>query len=159
MENIKKSLENWLNDLNNFSFRNYEDLPELELYMDQVMKYLDKQLYIFQTSTSDKQITTSMINNYVKGEVVPAPISKKYSKEHLAVIQEVCTLKQVLSIAEVKQVLDKTHKPGQENPESYNEFNLMNSTTTSNVVEETFKRLNDVDDNDIEALSLSIVGY
>ena len=48
MENIKKSLENWLNDLNNFSFRNYEDLPELELYMDQVMKYLDKQLYIFQ---------------------------------------------------------------------------------------------------------------
>ena len=159
MENIKKSLENWLNDLNNFSFRNYEDLPELELYMDQVMKYLDKQLYIFQTSTSDKQITTSMINNYVKGEVVPATIAKKYSKEHLAVIQEVCTLKQVLSIAEVKQVLDKTHKPGQENPESYNEFNLLNSTSTSNVVEETFKRLNDVDDNDIEALNKIALDY
>ena len=158
MNDIKVALENWLNDLNNFSFRKYEDLPEIELYMDQVMSYLDKQLYIFQTSTSDKQITPSMINNYVKGEVVPAPISKRYSKEHLAIIQEVCTLKQVLTIAEVKQIIDKSYNT--ENKEKvYDDFNFKNTSTTSAVVEETFKRLNDVDNNDMDALNKIALDY
>ena len=62
MDSINKSLENWLNDLNNFSFKSFEQLPDLELYMDQVVTFLEKQLYIFQTSTLDKQITPSMIN-------------------------------------------------------------------------------------------------
>ena len=104
MNSIKKSLENWLNDLNNFSFKNYEELPDIDLYMDQVVTFLEKQLYIFQNNTLDKQITSSMINNYVKGEVLPSPISKKYNREHLALIEEICTLKQVLSIADVKQI-------------------------------------------------------
>ena len=49
MNSIKKALENWLNELNNFSFKNYEELPDIDLYMDQVVTFLDKQLYIFQT--------------------------------------------------------------------------------------------------------------
>ncbi|MCR5113300.1 MAG: DUF1836 domain-containing protein [Acholeplasmatales bacterium] len=159
MDDIKKSLENWLNDLNNFSFQNYENLPDFELYMDQVMKYLDRQLYIFQTTTSDKQITSSMINNYVKGEVIPAPVSKRYTREHLAYIQEVCTLKQVLSIAEVKQILDKTYAEGHDKATAYDEFNYMNSTITSEVVDNTFKKLNDVDANDIDALNKIALDY
>ena len=158
MNDIKVALENWLNDLNNFSFRKYEDLPEIELYMDQVMSYLDKQLYIFQTSTSDKQITPSMINNYVKGEVLPSPISKKYNREHLALIEEICTLKQVLTIAEVKQIIDKSYNT--ENKEKvYDDFNFKNTSTTSAVVEETFKRLNDVDNNDMDALNKIALDY
>ena len=79
MDNIKKTLEVWLNELNNFSFKRYEELPDIELYMDQVVTFLEKQIKIFQNSSLDKQITSSMINNYVKGEVVSAPISKKYN--------------------------------------------------------------------------------
>ena len=61
MDSIKKALENWMNELNNFSFKDYEALPDLDLYMDQVIQFLDKELFIFQTSSDDKQITPSMI--------------------------------------------------------------------------------------------------
>ena len=107
MNSVNKTLISWLKDLDKFSYKNYEQLPDIDLYMDQMITYLDKQLNIFQTSSMDKQITPSMINNYVKGEVVSAPIAKKYNREHIALIEEVCTLKQVLSIAEVKQVIDE----------------------------------------------------
>ena len=152
MDSINKSLENWLNDLNNFSFKSFEQLPDLELYMDQVVTFLDKQLYIFQTSTMDRQITPSMINNYVKGEVLPAPENKKYSKEHLALIEEICTLKQVLSIAEVKQILDKSYADENKN-DTFNHFNELNSEKTSLVVSEAFKMLNKVEENDYQELN------
>ena len=152
MDSINKSLENWLNDLNNFSFKSFEQLPDLELYMDQVVQFLEKQLYIFQTSTLDKQITPSMINNYVKGEVLPAPKSKKYSKEHLALIEEICTLKQVLSIAEVKQILDKSYSEDNKTA-AFDHFNQLNSDKTSQVVLEAFKMLNETSENDYNKLN------
>ena len=152
MNSIKKSLENWLNELNNFSFKNYEELPDIDQYMDQVVTFLDKQLYIFQNNTLDKQITSSMINNYVKGEVLPSPISKKYNREHLALIEEICTLKQVLSIADVKQIEDDRYKDASSKGEIFNEFNRMNNEKIEISVSEAFKKLNDIDENDSSAL-------
>ncbi len=166
MDNIKKSLEVWLNELNNFSFKKYEELPDIELYMDQVVTFLEKQIKIFQNSSLDKQITSSMINNYVKGEVVSAPISKKYNREHLAAIEEVITLKQVLSIAEVKQILDERYKDSAEKGEIFNSFNELETEKITSIVSEAFKHLNDIDDNDTKALidlaldfALSAVAY
>ena len=152
MNSIKKSLENWLNELNNFSFKNYEELPDIDLYMDQVVTFLDKQLYIFQNNTLDKQITSSMINNYVKGEVLPSPISKKYNREHLALIEEICTLKQVLSIADVKQIEDDRYTDTTSKGETFNEFNRLNNEKIEISVSEAFKKLNDIDENDYSAL-------
>ena len=148
VNSIKTALENWLNDLNKFSFKNYEELPDIELYMDQVITFLDKQLKIFQNSIDDKQITPSMINNYVKGEVLSAPISKKYNREHLALIEEICTLKQVLSIADVKQIIDSRYNDSSSNMEVFNEFNEMNNNKIKTSVNEAFKKLNGVDEND-----------
>ncbi len=166
MDNIKKTLEVWLNELNNFSFKRYEELPDIELYMDQVVTFLEKQIKIFQNSSLDKQITSSMINNYVKGEVVSAPISKKYNREHLAAIEEVITLKQVLSIAEVKQILDERYKDSPEKGDTFNSFNELQTEKITSTVNEAFKHLNDIDDNDTKALvnlaldfSLSAVAY
>lgn len=152
MDNLKKMLENWLNELNHFSYKNYEELPDIELYMDQVVTFLEKQLKIFQTSSLDKQITSSMINNYVKGEVIPAPISKKYNREHLASIEEVVSLKQVLTIAEVKQILDEHFKDSQSKGEAFNQFNKANNEKLDQTINEAFKGLNDIDDNDTNAL-------
>ncbi len=152
MDNIKKTLEDWLNELNNFSFKKYEELPDIDLYMDQVVNFLEKQIKIFQTSSLDKQITSSMINNYVKGEVVAAPISKKYNKEHLASIEEVITLKQVLSIAEVKQILNTRYTGEAVKGDIFNAFNELQTEKISSIVSEAFKHLNDIDDNDTNAL-------
>ena len=153
MENIKKVLEAWLNELNNFNYKNYEELPDIELYMDQVVTFLEKQVQIFQTSSLDKPITPSMINNYVKGNVISAPISKKYNREHLASIEEVMTLKQVLSIAEVKQILDELYNDSTLKAESFNTFNKANTEKISVAVDEAFKKLNDIDDNDTKELT------
>ena len=149
----KKSIERWLNELNNFSFKEYDNLPDLDLYMEQVMIYLEKQLYIFQTSINDKQITPSMINNYVKGDVVPAPKSKKYSKEHLAIIEEICTLKKVLSLDEIKQIITTTYSNTEDKSKVFNNFNMINTSKTQDIVSDAFKALNDVDENDDEALT------
>ena len=166
MDNIKKTLKVWLNELNNFSFKKYEELPDIELYMDQVVTFLEKQIKIFQNSSLDKQITSSMINNYVKGEVVSAPIAKKYNREHLAAIEEVISLKQVLSIAEVKQILNERYKDNPEKGEIFNSFNELQTEKITSTVNEAFKHLNDIDDNDTKALidlaldfSLSAVAY
>lgn len=152
MDNINQSLEKWLNELNNFSFREYENLPDLDLYMEQVINYLERQLMIFRTSTLDKQITSSMINNYVKGEVLPAPISKKYNKSHIAAIEQICTLKQVLSIAEVKEIMDSEYNNEVEKSEAFNAFNKLNNEKIAIAVEEAFKNLNKIDENDTNGL-------
>ena len=152
MDNINQSLEKWLNELNNFSFKEYENLPDLDLYMEQVINYLERQLMIFRTSTLDKQITSSMINNYVKGEVLQAPISKKYNKAHIAAIEEICTLKQVLSIAEVKEIMDSEYNNEVEKSDAFNAFNKLNNEKISISVEEAFKNLNKIDENDTNGL-------
>lgn len=154
MNTINEILDKWLNDLSNFSYKDYQNLPDIDLYMDQVVTFLEKQLSIFQTSSLDRQITSSMINNYVKGEVVSAPISKKYNREHLALIEEVCTLKQVLTIAEVKQIIDERYrKEGAPKDEIFNSFkNLMNQKTQESI-STTKEALNSIESNDSKGLT------
>ena len=152
MENINKAIENWLNELDNFSFKKYEELPDIDLYMDQLITYMEKQLYVFQTSSLDKQITPSMINNYVKGEVLKAPISKKYNREHLALIEEICTLKQVLTIAEVKQIEDERYKDGTSNMDVFNEFNEYNNEMLDKAINDAKDKLSSIDNNNKDDL-------
>ena len=154
MNSINKTLTNWLNNLDKFSYKNYEELPDIDLYMDQMVTFLEKQLTIFQTSTLDKQITPSMINNYVKGEVITAPISKKYNREHIALIEEVCTLKQVLSIAEVKQIIDEKHRKDNVNhDEVFNNFRELMNEKNKIAISEAKEVLNNIEENDLEQLT------
>lgn len=55
----------------------------------------------------DKNLTSTMINNYVKHKVIPAPVKKKYEKEHLANLTMVCIAKQVLSLSEIQAMMEK----------------------------------------------------
>jgi len=152
MDSINNSIENWLKELDNFSFKKYEELPDIDLYMDQLITFLEKQLYVFQTSSLDKQITPSMINNYVKGEVLKAPIAKKYNREHLALIEEICTLKQVLSIAEVKQIEDERYNGSEENIDVFTHFNNLNNEALEQATNETREKLNKIDNNNKDEL-------
>lgn len=158
MDSINKVLDHWLDDLSKFSYKDYKDLPDIDLYMDQVVTFLEKQLAIFQTSSLDKQITSSMINNYVKGEVVSAPISKKYNREHLALIEEVCTLKQVLTIAEVKQIIDERYrKEGAVKDDIFDSFkNLLNEKMQESI-QVTKNALADIEENDLKCLTDLVV--
>lgn len=154
MESINNILGKWLNELDKFSYKDYTDLPDIDLYMDQVVTFLEKQLAIFQTSSLDKQITSSMINNYVKGEVVSSPIAKKYNREHLALIEEVCTLKQVLTIAEVKQILDERYRKDTiAKEEIFNTFKELVNQKNKEAIESTRSRLDTSEMYDLKGLT------
>ena len=138
----------------------WNELPNVDLYLDQVVTFINSSLEAFLPCSSgneDKKenqiLTKTMINNYVKGEVLPSPIAKKYNKEHLALIEEICTLKQVLSIAEVKQIIDSEYKDSVAKAEIFNKFNRLNNEKIEASVLEAFKHLNDIEENDTQALT------
>ncbi|MPM66469.1 hypothetical protein SDC9_113376 [bioreactor metagenome] len=80
----------------------WEGLPDISLYMDQVISYLPRQLI---ESAKDDRLTSAMVNNYSKEGVLPRADGKKYGRTHLAYLTAVCALKQVLSVREMKTLL------------------------------------------------------
>lgn len=86
----------------------WDELPDIELYLDQVVNYLEKHLGIYVANKEEKIITKTMINNYVKQEIMPAPEKKKYGKTHLAYLIVICILKQVYSINDIKRLIELT---------------------------------------------------
>ncbi len=92
--------------LADYKLPTWDELPDIELYMDQVISLIKKYLEIFYEVTgSDKFVTPSMINNYVKLGIIPAPVKKKYSKKHLAYLLVVCTLKQTLDMSTIQKII------------------------------------------------------
>lgn len=85
----------------------WELLPDLGLYMDQVITFLERHLASLHPACVEGEhiLTPAMINNYVKQRVIPRPNGKKYDREHLAALLMVCTLKQVLPIDAVTQII------------------------------------------------------
>lgn len=75
----------------------WEELPNIELYKEQVLELLE--LYL--NPLGVRPITASMINNYTKLNLIPAPVKKKYSKKHLAHIFIIALLKDVFEISEI----------------------------------------------------------
>lgn len=83
----------------------WSELPEIDLYMDQVIVLMEKYLPS-PTSKDSKIITSSMINNYVKLGIMPAPVKKKYSRVHIAYLIIICSLKQVIPIPDIKNLIE-----------------------------------------------------
>lgn len=152
MENVNKTIKNWLNELKEFDYPDYEKLPDIELYMEQLMTYLERELFIFKTSSLDKVITPFMINNYVKGKVIDKPIAKKYSREHISKINETVLLKNVLTIAEAKQILDKEYECD-EKSDIYNNFKALSKEKYSEVADKATHEIDDINDNDVSSLN------
>lgn len=83
--------------MSSFKLPRWEELPDIDLYKEQVLELLE--LYL--KPLGIRPITTSMINNYTKLNLIPAPIKKKYSKKHLAHIFIIALLKDVFEISEI----------------------------------------------------------
>lgn len=97
-------------DLLNYHCPRFNELPEIELYIDQVICILQKNLEIFSKNKDIPVITPSMINNYVKQEVLEPPRKKKYDKEHIAYLFVICILKKSMSILEIKDSINVMRK-------------------------------------------------
>lgn len=87
----------------------WDSLPDIPLYMDQVVAYLGRQLITFR---ENEGLTSAMINNYIKDGIVPRANGKRYEKEHLATLTAVAALKQVLSVRDLATLLKSSITPG-----------------------------------------------
>lgn len=82
------------------------DIPNIELYMDQVTTFMDKKLRkAARYPEEDKVMTKTMINNYAKNDLLPPPVKKKYSKEHILVLIFIYYYKSFLSINDIQTLL------------------------------------------------------
>ena len=95
-------------DIEKFHLPRWKEIPEIDLYIDQVVSLLENYLANYITSDNEKGehiITKTMINNYVKHGVVKSPVNKKYSREHIAYLFVIFVLKQIYSMEEIKKLI------------------------------------------------------
>lgn len=97
----KDLLNSILDSLARIDYIKPEELPNIDLYMDQVTTFMDDRLSISKRHSEDKVLTKTMINNYAKNNLLPPPVKKKYSKEHLLTLIFIYYLKNILSIGDI----------------------------------------------------------
>lgn len=95
---IKKILD----DIDTF---NIDDIPNIDLYMDQVTTYLNDKFANTKRHEDDKLMTKTMINNYVKSHLLPSPEKKKYTKDHMMVLIMIYFFKNIISINDVNKLI------------------------------------------------------
>ncbi len=106
MENNTQFVKEALKKLVKLNYIKPGDLPNINLYMDQVTTFMDEHLQDCKRKPDDKILTKTMINNYTKNNLLPAPIKKKYSKDHLYILAFIYYFKSILSINDIKTILD-----------------------------------------------------
>ena len=105
MNAIQKELEEWSLQLVDYHIPRWEELPDFDIYMDQLITLVERYLSLIKNQ-QEPVITPSMVNNYVKLKLIPKPEKKRYGKVHLAYLIAITLLKQVLSISEVKEGIE-----------------------------------------------------
>lgn len=102
--NADKLLREWAENISELEMIPWNSFPELDLYMDQVITLMNRQLESLYVE-SDRPLTPSMINNYVKDDVMPRPSHKKYNREHLTVLSLICMLKPEFTLPEIRDLV------------------------------------------------------
>lgn len=102
----KDMLKSILDSLSRIDYIKPEDIPNIDLYMDQVTTFMDSHLAASKRYPDDKILTKTMINNYAKNKLLPPPTKKKYSKEHLLVMIFIYYFKGILSITDIQALMN-----------------------------------------------------
>lgn len=100
---MEEELKAWGENLAKAHLPRWDELPDLDLYMDQVLTLVDNYFKDFISKDKLPLLTKAMINNYVKLQLIPAPEKKRYTRKHLAFLIAITSLKQVLTISEIKE--------------------------------------------------------
>ncbi|HAL11751.1 MAG TPA: hypothetical protein DCP22_05470 [Ruminococcaceae bacterium] len=103
---VAAKLRRWDRYLNRYRLPAWEEIPDIGLYMEQVVTLLRGYLdYLPPELKEEEAVTAAAINNYVRTRAMPGPIKKRYYRVHLAYLIMICTLKQGLSISLVQRLI------------------------------------------------------
>ena len=105
MEKEIAELKQYLKDVSSFSLPKYKELPGVELYMEQVLKFINGALQTLSPS-EERQLTSFMVNNYVKAKMVSEPIKKKYSRDQIGYLMAICLMKSTISMSDMSLLLE-----------------------------------------------------
>ena len=112
MIDYSQELNEWAQELAQVHLPRWEELPSLNLYMDQVVAYINDTLAFVLADPNgsmqkgkkeDRMLTSAMINNYVKQHFIPKPEKKRYSREHIACLMVYALFKQVLPLTDIQK--------------------------------------------------------
>ena len=98
-------LNSILESLSRIDYIHADEIPNIDLYMDQVTTFMDSQLSSTRRYEQDKILTKTMINNYAKNNLLPPPVRKKYTKEHVLILIFIYYFKNILSIKDIEMLL------------------------------------------------------
>lgn len=99
-------LNSILESLSRIDYIKPENVPDIDLYMDQVTTFMDAELSSTKRYPEDKILTKTMINNYAKNHLLPPPQKKKYSREHMLLLIFIYYFKNILSIGDIQALLE-----------------------------------------------------
>ena len=122
-----------------------EDIPNIDLYMDQVTTFMEEHLKKTRRYPEDKILTKTMINNYAKNNLLPSPEKKRYSKDHLLMLIFIYYFKNILSITDIQKLLgpitEKYFKgePGKDMTYVYNEVFGMENRKIDQLIKNVLK--------------------
>ena len=146
--NTDQLLESILDSLDRIDYVKSEDIPDIQLYMDQVTTFMDSQLAASKRHDDDKILTKTMINNYAKNNLLPPPEKKKYTKEHVLVLIFIYYLKSILSISDIQGILNPITEKYFGNDENYSlediykEVFSLEHPETQNLMKDLAKKFN-----------------
>ena len=134
----------------------WERIPDIDLYMDQVISYMGRQ-HIGLAPAGDENLTPAMINNYIKSGLLPRAKGKRYSREHIGYLTAICLLKQVISVGETG-VLLRSQMEHREIEDFYRNYKETLDTAFSQVAESIDA---DADEERLaqQALQLAVSSY
>ena len=104
-DQTKQILTSLLGDFQNLDYVNPGEIPDIPLYMDQITTFMENKLSSCKRYPGDKILTKTMINNYTKNNLIPPPVKKKYSRDHLILLLFVYYLKDFLSNSDIETLL------------------------------------------------------
>ena len=134
-QEILIKLSEWLQHIKTQKLTNWKEIPEIELYMDQVVNYVDRQLSHLKTEEKEKLLTPAMVNNYVKLGTLPKPEGKKYKKGHIARLFPLCVLKQILPLNVIGGAIDD-FKEMLESEKAYEQYSSLQNDFLSKAAEQ-----------------------
>lgn len=147
-KDMKKVILDLMEKLDTIDYIQPESIPNIELYMDQVTSFIDSQLAGTKRHEDDKLLTKTMINNYTKNDLLPPPVKKKYSKEHLLSLILIYYMKNILSISDIHTILSPLtekffgNKDGYNFEDIYTEIFKMEKVESTKILKEFSKKYN-----------------
>lgn len=103
--NNDEMLHKILDHISGMGYIKPEDIPNINLYMDQVTTFMEEHLAYSKRYKDDKILTKTMINNYAKNNLLPSPEKKRYTREHMLMLIFIYYFKNILSIKDIETVL------------------------------------------------------